>query len=253
MNNVDEMKKYRKAIRILQERGFKAFVKAFFTVSKEALCRLDLILTRLWVREFHRVYYYSDVWRNTYWMGTRVLQCPLDMWVLQEIIYKTEPDFIIETGTSEGGSAIFFAHVFDLIDHGKVITIDIEDRPIPSHPRIIKIVGDSNSVDTSNKVKSMVGSRRTMVFLDSLHNAEHVLKELELYSEFVSKGCYLIVADTNVNGHPVLAGFREGNRKGGPMEAVKEFIKHHDEFMIDRRREKFFMTQFPKAFLLRTK
>jgi cephalosporin hydroxylase len=249
------MKEYRKAIRLLHvhahEQDFKAFVKAFFNYVKAALCRLDLIPKGFYVREFHRVYYYSSVWKDTYWLGARVLQCPLDMWVLQEIIYETAPDFIIETGTCVGGSAYFFAHIFDLIGHGKVITIDVEDRPIPSHPRVIKIIGDSISGNTINKVESVVGGGRSMVFLDSLHNAEHVLKELELYSQFVSKGCYLIIADTNVNGHPVLAGFREGNRRGGPMEAVDEFIKYRDEFVIDRQREKFFMTQFPRGFLLR--
>jgi len=241
------MKRYKKAVKYLQKVWFKAF---FFSILGK-VCRLDLKLKGLWIREFHRVYFYSNVWDDTRWLGTRVIQCPLDMWVLQEIIYETRPDFIIETGTAEGGSAYFFTHIFDLVGCGKVITVDIEDRPIPSHPRIIKIVGDSTSSKTINKVKSLVGNGRSMVFLDSLHNTEHVLKELELYSQFVSKSCYLVVADTHYNGHPVLAFYREADRKGGPMEAVKEFIRHHDEFMIDQGREKFFMTQFPKGFLLK--
>jgi len=245
------MKKLGKAVEILQEQGFRAFPKAFFNDVKTILSRLDLILKSLWIREFHRVYYYSDVLLNTHWLGTRVAQCPLDMWILQEIIYETKPHYLIETGTYEGGSAYFFAHIFDLVGRGKVITIDVKDRPIPSHPRIMKIIGGSTSANTINRVKKLVGNERSMVFLDSLHNAEHVLKELELYSQFVCKGCYLIVSDTNVNGHPVLAGFRVGDRKGGPMEAMEEFIKHHDEFIIDRRREKFFMTLSPKGFLFR--
>ena len=41
---------------------------------------------------FHRVYH-NNWWDrtvlNTYWMGVQTMQCPLDMWVLQEIINET--------------------------------------------------------------------------------------------------------------------------------------------------------------------
>jgi cephalosporin hydroxylase len=73
-----------------------------------------------------------------------------------------------------------------------------------------------------------------------------VLAELELYGSRVSSGQYLIVEDTNLNGHPVRADFGPG-----PMEAVQEFLEGHPEFTPDRSREKFLLTYNPSGYLLR--
>ena len=63
---------------------------------------------------FHMCYYNSRIWENTYWHGHPILKCPLDMWIYQEMIWKIKPDYIIETGTFHGGSALYYAHLFDL-------------------------------------------------------------------------------------------------------------------------------------------
>jgi cephalosporin hydroxylase len=96
------------------------------------------------------------------------------------------------------------------------------------------------------KVENIVNGGRAMVVLDSDHRKEHVLKELKLYSKFVAKGCYLVVEDTNLNGYPIRPDFGPG-----PMEAVQEFLRENNKFIIDREREKFFITFSPKGFLRR--
>ena len=67
---------------------------------------------------------------------------------------------------------------------------------------------------------------------------------MELYSDLVSKGCYLIVEDTNVNGYPV-----EPNYGDGPMEAVNDYLSNNDDFEVDNDMEKFFFTMNPHGFL----
>ncbi len=78
------------------------------------------------VDEFHRLYFDSSAfnmtWRNTYWMGHRILKCPLDLWLYQEILYAVRPAVVIETGTAFGGSAHFMASMMDILGHGRVIT-----------------------------------------------------------------------------------------------------------------------------------
>jgi cephalosporin hydroxylase len=204
------------------------------------------------VDRFHRLYYDNDrrTWQNTRWLGTRVQKCPLDLWVYQEILHKLRPDLIVETGTASGGSALFIASVCDLIGHGRVLTIDTRDKPgRPEHPRIEYVVGSSTAPDVIDLVRQRASAHATvLVVLDSDHSEAHVLQELRLYAPLVSVGSYLIVEDTNVNGHPVYPDFGPG-----PMEAVERFLDGNTEFAVDEDREKFFLTFNPRGFLRRVR
>jgi len=82
------------------------------------------------------------------------------------------------------------------------------------------------------------------VILDSDHARHHVLEELRIYGRLVSPESYVVVEDTNVNGHPVFP-----EHGAGPMEAVDEFLAQNDQFEIDLAREKFFLTFNPRGFL----
>jgi cephalosporin hydroxylase len=203
------------------------------------------------VRQFHKLYYYAKqrTWKNnTFWLNVPTAKCPLDLWVYQEIICETRPDIIIETGTAYGGSALYLSSICDLINRGRIITIDIEAQPgRPAHHRINFLSGSSVSEEIAAEVRNLIKpDDRVMVILDSDHSAEHVLRELDIYSALVTSGCYLIVEDTNVNGHPVLPLYG-----AGPMEAVEQFTRTRTDFVVDREREKFFMTFNPKGYLRR--
>ncbi len=204
------------------------------------------------VAAFHRLYHnnwWSRAVTNTYWLGTQTVQCPLDMWVLQEIIHETKPDVIVETGTMLGGSALFFASMMDLEKHGRVISIDIEDKPgKPKHDRITYLVGSSTSDGILQTVSHLIApGEKVLVFLDSDHSKSHVLNELKLYSRFVGAGCYLVVSDTHLNGHPIYNPISPGP---GPMEAVDEFLAQNHQFSIDSSREKYGLTFSPRGYLV---
>jgi cephalosporin hydroxylase len=201
------------------------------------------------VEKFHCEYYYSKVWSDTYWLGKKVFKCPLDLWIYQEMIYETKPDVIIESGTFHGGSALYFANLFDVMGMDScVITIDVDEMPgLPVHNKIIYLHGSSLSPDIVKRAGDLVkDKRKVMVILDSDHSKEHVLKELELYHRFVTRGNYLVVEDSNLNGHPVYSGFGHGP---GPTEAMQEFLPKHPEFAVDKKMEKFLMTFNPSGFL----
>lgn len=201
---------------------------------------------------FHRLYYDSidQTWKNTLFLGIPALKCPLDLWIYQEIIYELKPNVIIESGTANGGGALFLASICDLVNNGDIITIDIENKEgRPLHKRINYLLGSSTSEEIVEHVKKLIRDKnKIMVILDSDHSKEHVLNELKIYSKFIDKGSYIIVEDTNINGHPVFP-----QHGPGPMEAVDEFLKENKDFAIDRNKEKFYMTFNPCGYLKKIK
>jgi len=204
-------------------------------------------IEKKFIDEFHKFYFYSRVIGNTKWMGINVLKIPLDLWIYQEIIYETKPDVIIECGTGWGGTTLFLANICDYLKHGKIISIDIVPYERPKHQRIKYLLGPSTSDNIIRNVEKLINKgSRVMVILDSDHRKEYVLKEIKVFSKFVTKGNYLIVEDTNVNGHPV-----SDDHGPGPYEAVSEFLKRNRKFQIDKSREKFYISQNPNGYLLK--
>lgn len=202
-------------------------------------------------RAFSRYFYTrADLtWNNTSFLGVPLWKNPLDLWVYQEILWEVRPALIIETGTHKGGSALYLASLCDLLGGGDVLTIDIMGRPgRPEHPRIEYFKGSSVGPEAITRVKERVAAvdGPVLVALDSDHHEEHVRTELEAYAPFVSVGSYLIVEDTNINGHPVNPFFGPG-----PMEAVEWFLARHSEFDADASREKYMVTHNPNGYLKR--
>lgn len=202
---------------------------------------------------FNQIYYdegsRSKTWADTRFLGTPILQSVSDLWVYQEIIYERRPDVIVECGTHNGGCTLYLASLCDLVNNGAVISIDTEVQDRPDHERITYLSGSSTSDNILENVKKSIAYvDRVMVLLDSNHRKDHVLEELRSYGQFVTKADYLIVEDTNINGHPVFPEFGPG-----PMEAVQVFLEENDSFAIDVTREKFFLTFHPRGYLKKIK
>ena len=207
--------------------------------------------TRDIINAFHNLYYNGPpgeghIYQRTQWMGVPCLKCPLDMWAYQEILHEIRPDLVIETGTHMGGSALFIAHMLDLIGKGEIVTIDSQAAVRPSHPRIRYVLGSSADEALVGGLLRDRSDEVRLVVLDSDHTETHVSRELELFSPWVTVGSYLIVEDTNINGHPTFPTFGPG-----PFEAVTTFLENHPDFVVDRSREKFLMTFNPRGFLKR--
>jgi cephalosporin hydroxylase len=198
------------------------------------------------VRAFAQRYRESGVWMFTTWLGTQVLKNPLDLWIYQEILSRTRPDVIVETGTFAGGSALYLASICDLLGAGRVITIDIEERgDRPRHPRITYVTGSSVEGEVVARIRGDIGADDTvMAILDSDHSKEHVLAELRAYGPLVSDGCYLIVEDTGASTDKWVPDV-------DPLAAVNEFLAENPAFTADKKCEKFLMTSNPGGYLRR--
>jgi cephalosporin hydroxylase len=218
-------------------------------IGKKAAEQIGNFYRKRVINRFHRIYYDRGVWTKTNWLGVTVLKSPLDLWLYQEILHSLKPDLIIETGTARGGSAWYFASLLDLLGKGQVVTIDVkapENRP--QHPRVTYLKGSSLAPEIMEVVQQYAeGKKVVLVSLDSDHSKAHVLKEMEFYGKLVSKGSYMVVEDTNINGHPVVKNFGEG-----PYEAVEEFLKTHSNFYIDYDLEKFLFSFNTHGYLRKT-
>ena len=180
------------------------------------------------------------------WMGEPLLNLPQDMFAIQDIIWRTQPDFVIEVGVAWGGGMLFEATLLEILGGQKVIGVDIFIPPnlrqrLKSHgklsDRLILIEGSSTSEETLEKIRGILaGSRKVLVILDSYHTHEHVLKELRAYAPFVEKGQYLICGDTVVEKIPEQTHrTRPWGPGNNPATAVKEFLLESSRFIVDEK------------------
>lgn len=219
---------------------------------------LDLVLKS----DRHR---YSYVWS---WMGVPIIQRPADVLALQEVIFETQPDVIVETGVARGGSVVYQAALLQMIGKkdGLVIGVDIDIRahnrdtiekhPMAPHIRLIE--GSSVAPETLARVRALIpAGAKVMVILDSDHSRDHVLAELRAYSPLVTPGQFLIAADT------ILGYFKPEQaptyysrllvRGDEPLAAVDAFLKDNADFRKDPINGKLIMSSSPGGFLRRTK
>lgn len=217
---------------------------------------------------------------NYDWLGRPIIQYPQDMVAMQELVWSTRPDLIIETGIAHGGSLVLSASLLAMLDYcdaveagtaldpkaskRKVLGLDIDIRShnreaIESHPlahKIDMIQGSSISPEVIAKVHAYArGYQRIMVCLDSNHTHEHVLAELHAYAPLTSVGCYCVVFDTFVEDMPSdLFPDRPWAPGDNPKTAVHSYLKKQSNFEIDAAiSQKLQVTVAPDGFLKRTR
>jgi cephalosporin hydroxylase len=194
------------------------------------------------------------------WLGRPIIQLPHDMFAMQEIIWKVQPDLIVETGIAHGGSLVFYASMLELLGAGQVLGIDVDIRAhnrveIERHPlrkRILMLEGSSIDEAIARQVFEQARAcRRVLMALDSNHTHAHVFKELELYAPLVRTGSYLVVFDTAIDDLPKeFFPDRPWGPGNNPKTAVHEFLRGTDRFVIDRDLEsKLLMTVAPDGYL----
>lgn len=159
------------------------------------------------------------------WRGHRALKYPTDLMLYSEMIFENKPDFIIETGLRYGGSALFYADVCRLANHGKVICVEIDEKyEAPKHTRLQVIYGDSVSEDVMTQIKKIVTGKRVMVILDSDHSLQHIYAELCAYAPLLSVGDYIVAEDLYAADGEV---------------AVHKFLQNNPNFKRDKKIEKY--------------
>ncbi len=207
------------------------------------------------VPQFVESVWRSMPWEHATWLGRRIATAPGDLLAYQEILAGTRPDWVVETGTGDGGRTLFLASILDLIGHGTVLSIDgkpsssdDEHRPdLPEHPRIRYLTGRPHDASTVAAAHEILGEGATaIVVLGSMADRFKTMTEFDAYAHLVPVGGHVVVTDTIVNGHPVWPGFGPG-----PLEAVKQLVTRHGNFVQDPLMEKYSFSFNPGGYLLR--
>jgi cephalosporin hydroxylase len=207
-------------------------------------------------REVQKLFHEIPVWSHTWFGNVKIEKTPLDLWMVQQILYEVRPEFIVETGTWRGGSALYWAHTLQGLGlvNSRVLTVDLQNitANAAANPLWTKYVrffqGSSTDPKIVSAIHRIVKGRRTLVMLDSDHSMKHVLAELEAYAPMVTSGSYLIVEDTHMDGVPTYPHFGPG-----PAAAVKAFLEQPagKSFFVDEEREAMIITFNPGGWLRR--
>lgn len=140
-----------------------------------------------------------------------------------EIIEVSQPDVVIETGSRDGGSALWFRFMENL----SVVSIDQLPRysAPPDGDQIEWVIADSINEKMVQSVAKGLKGKRVMVSLDSDHHSPHVQAEIALYAPLVSSGCYLVIEDGCFDLWEPRRAVRGGRRIpewGGPLDAIRK-------------------------------
>jgi cephalosporin hydroxylase len=253
--------------------------KPLTVVDDETACPTEVLIERIkqsreqnadLLQRYHDLWYSSGhTWHYTHFLGVGMMKCPNDIWMYQDLMTKLCPQVVIETGTYQGGSALWFAFLMDMlrIKDGKVLTVDIHDYRktwLVEHPRITYIEGNSADPAIRDLISEKSGvwqsdlagppsintrTFSTLVVLDSDHSAEHVYNELTLYAPMLRVGDWLVVEDTNI-------GWTDNNGGGdrGARGGVQDYMDQHPgEFTQDLLSERYLLTMNPGGWMQRVK
>ena len=245
LNELEQTVEYRKQKAEKSREAFRQLVE----VRRKTIPRQKYL-------EMLKLFHKLPVWDNREFGGVKLIKNPLDLWIVQQIIHEQRPDFIVETGTLEGGSALFYAYTLNAIGltGSRVITVDIGSDAAKSfsNPLWKRYVDFYHGSSTDPKIVAQIAERvkgkRVMIALDSDHRMFHVLRELKMYSPMLHTGEYIIVEDTHLDGvptHPELGL--------GPYSAVQRFLTEggDKDFEVDESREALVMTFNPGGWLRR--
>ena len=197
------------------------------------------------------------------WLGVRIIQFPADMIALQQIFVEVRPSLVIETGVAHGGSLIYSASLLDMlgISNGRVLGIDIDirrdNRTVIENHRYSPMIKLCQASSTSSEAIEFVKLHAmqddiVLVILDSNHSRDHVRQELELYSQFVSDGSFIIAMDGALGYVGDVPGQTTEAFENNPLPAIQDFVKTHSEFRIESTFDDLGLTSSPSGALRKT-
>ena len=171
---------------------------------------------------------------NVTYRGIPMLKNPFDYVLYQMLINDIKPDLIIEIGSYNGASALYYSDILDLIGNGIIHSIDIEDHVhlLAKQKSNIKFFTTGYQNYDINYAKEF---NKILVIADGSHKYDDVLGALNKFAPIVSLNSYFVIEDGIINALKMQKNFN-----GGPLKAINKFLIESNNFIIDRKYCDFF-------------
>ncbi|WP_228061576.1 CmcI family methyltransferase [[Phormidium] sp. LEGE 05292] len=163
--------------------------------------------------------------------GIPLLKNPFDLAIYPVLIWNLKPRTIIEIGSKDGGSALWFGDILNnfAID-GHIYSIDIVKVTSLTHPRVTFMEGNGRALSetlTSEFLNSL--PHPLLVIEDADHAYETSKNVLEFFHPYLKKEEYIVVEDGIISDL-----MQDPSYTSGPHLALKEFLaKYQDQYEID--------------------
>ena len=164
--------------------------------------------------------------------GVPLQKNPFDLAIYLLLLDQARPRTLIEIGSCQGGSAIWFSDQASLLELGmKVLSIDLEVPTRVTSPSVKFLQGDARELGTvlpPSLMKEL--PRPLMVVEDSSHLAGTTTAVLEFFDEWLRSGEYIVIEDG------ILSDMRVAHLyDGGPLRAIEAFLeKSVGKYEVDR-------------------
>ncbi|HEX8174956.1 MAG TPA: CmcI family methyltransferase [Pyrinomonadaceae bacterium] len=164
--------------------------------------------------------------------GLSLQKNPFDLALYLLLLEKARPRTLIEIGSYQGGSALWFADQGSILGLNlQVISIDIEPPSTVASPSVSFLRGDAAELASVLSPSFMSGIQRPlMVVEDSSHLAGTTRAVLEFFDAWLRPGEYIVIEDG------ILSDMRVAHLyDGGPLRAIEEFLeKRGGSYEVDR-------------------
>jgi cephalosporin hydroxylase len=178
----------------------------------------------------------SSIQKGTLGYQYRGLPCqknPFDLALYLRLLYEVQPATIIEVGSFQGGSALFFADTLDRYGiYSQIYSIDLHPPTKKLASNISFLSGNALELQNTLSVEFMHSlARPLLVIEDSAHTFETTLSTLKFFDQFLASGEYIVIEDGIVFDllEPEYRAF-----ENGPNKAILSFLqKTTSNYMID--------------------
>jgi cephalosporin hydroxylase len=200
------------------------------------------------------------------YVGVGFAKFPEDLRTYEHIMWSQRPNFVIEIGTSFGGSALWFRdrlrwlETYGRIGSGQVISIDLEveaarasiaDADPHFEETITLLAGDVRDPALPDAVaRHLPSGARCLVVEDSAHEYDTTMAALVGFARFVPSRGFFVVED----GYVDIEDRRIAPElPRGVLPAVHDWLKTREgrRFTVDRAAEIYGVTSHPQGFLRR--